>query len=89
MALAVEVSSEEAGVLGFAVGIHVDMQFAIDLVEVAIELYWEEKRILNGHHRQHTFVGVHIIALECDPEEVFEGASCITNCLSVTAVEAS
>ena len=55
MALAVEVSSEEAGVLGFAVGIHVDMQFAIDLVEVAIELYWEEKRILNGHHRQHNW----------------------------------
>ena len=89
MALAVEVSPEEAGVLGLAVGIHVDMQFAICLVEVAIELCWEEKRKLNGHHRQHAFVREHIIVLECDLEEVFKGAPYISNCLNVAAVEAS
>lgn len=89
VALSIEVRPEEAGVLRLAVGIHVDMEFLIEVVWVEGNRGGEEKGKLDDHNRQEALVRVHISVLESNSEEVFEGVFNISNGLAVSSIEAS
>lgn len=58
----------------FAIEVVVKKKLFVEMIRPAYFDDWKEVGIFGGHHVENTLIRYHEAILQCDPEEVLEGA---------------